>query len=56
MMIDLAEFVANVFFAALIVGTTGSVLSVLGPPLPAPQRVKRQVQQDEQFRGWRGIL
>ena len=50
MIIDL---ITNVFFAALLVGTVGSILSVLGPPIQARQKAVRSGM--EEFRGRRGI-
>ena len=50
------DLIATVFFAALVAGTMGSILAVLGPPRPAPQKAVVGGLQKENLRGRRGAL
>ena len=48
--------IAMVFFAALVAGTMGSILAVLGPPLPAPQMAVVEGLKKKELRGRRGAF
>ncbi len=48
--------IETVFFVALVAGTLGSIVAVLGPPLPAPQRAVVRGRKKKELRGRRGAL